>query len=137
MADKELKNPCPLSEGEWVQYLQTYVTTNATILLTFLAIILSFFAITISLSAFFIIKTWLQLVIYVMCIVVLGSVFGLLICVYKRRSKLTHAFTKEIQELIEKIIDGDIKSDKIRDEWRDINKRYKRLKKRKSGKERN
>jgi len=108
MVDKELKNPCPLSEGEWVQYLQTYVTTNATILLTFLAIILSFFAITISLSAFFIIKTWLQLVIY-------------------RRSKLTHAFTKEIQELIEKIID----------EWRDINKRYKRLKKRKSGKERN
>jgi len=43
------------------------------------------------------------------------------------RSKLTHAFIKEIQELIEKIIEGNIKSDEIRDEWRDINKRYKRL----------
>ncbi len=123
MVDKELKSPCPLSEGEWVQYLQVYVTTNVTLLLTVLTIILALFVIMISLSTRFVTETLLQHFTYIIFWGVFVVLMVYLLRNYMKESKLTNAFIEEIKELIEEIIDGKIKSDKIRDKWKDINKK--------------
>jgi len=130
MRDKELKNPCPLSEGEWVQYLQTYITTNVTNRLTIPLIIISSSAIIVSLSNLFYKLNEPQLVIISLVLLIIVIILLAILYVgYVKQSNLPPNFDEDIQNLIEKIIWGNIKSDKIRDEWEDIKKRYDELKK--------
>jgi len=130
MGDKELKNPCPLSEGEWVQYLQTYITTNVTNRLTIPLIIISSSAIIVSLSNLFYKLNEPQLVIISLVLLIIVIILLAILYVgYVKQSNLPPNFDEDIQNLIEKIIWGNIKSDKIRDEWEDIKKRYDELKK--------
>ena len=122
------QKPCPLNEAQWVQYLQAFIVTNVMLSPAFLAAIMAYFAISINLFVIIKPNTLLTSVIYLTYAIIspLMVIFILLYFWYKL--KMTQGFNKELQELIDKIICGNIMSNDIRDEWKKLVQKYYKIK---------
>jgi len=127
MVRKKQEKPCELSRGEWLQFFETLLTLKhsnyPTILNTFL--VLAILAVTVTASVGIPeldINDSVSVKKYILSIVVtlifFLSVLGFLKIWIKKILRRVSEEYKAISELIQKIIDGELKeSNEIRKEW--------------------
>jgi len=121
MVQKEVEeNPCPMTEGEWVQYLQSYIEINVTNILSGYILLLTAFVVAMGLMSISFPKDLPQLTLIIFFIIfILITLYY-----YASRSRLSRSYIKEIQSLINEIIEGNINPNEIRNKWIDLNKNY-------------